>query len=64
LKYINFNEFLDVLLLRWRLGMLQSGIRAIGSTLDPYGPRTGATWVKFVAIDFPMEKLGENGRKS
>jgi hypothetical protein len=31
--------------------MLQSGIRATGSTLDPYGPRTSVNLSKFIVAD-------------
>jgi hypothetical protein len=39
--------------------MLQSGIRATGSTLDPYGPRTSANLDKFIVTDFGLSELGK-----
>jgi hypothetical protein len=41
------------------LGTLQSGIKYIGSTLDPYGPRTSANLDKFTVADFGMSELGK-----
>jgi hypothetical protein len=40
--------------------MLQSGIRATTSTLDPYGPRTNVNLSKFVIADFGLCKFGKN----
>jgi hypothetical protein len=44
--------------------MLQSGIIATGSTLDPYGPRTNANLDKFVVTDFGLSNLGKNSGNS
>jgi hypothetical protein len=42
--------------------MLQSGIRAIGSTLDPYGPRTNANLSKFIVANFGLVQIwGKSG---
>jgi hypothetical protein len=55
---------LHVMMLNWWLGMLQSGIRATGSTLDLYGPRTGVNLGKIHCYIFSCGEIGENGRKS
>jgi hypothetical protein len=46
------------------MGTLQYGIRAIGSTLDPYGPRTNVNLSKFVVVDFGICKFGGKSREN
>jgi len=39
--------------------MLEIGIKSSGTTLDPYGPRTGMHLVKFVVVDLFYNRFGE-----